>query len=280
MIVAAPNMILVEGKQKSDSQVYIFAFNALDGSKIWQQEVASSPAQLITSNSILYRGTGGAGHVQSYRLTDGSLLWDVALSGAHSIVDLYYISDNLYANTNNDIFFTLSKDGTILNSELTTERVFYETDKTIYLGKPNAIEAKDKYSGFVNWHLDIADGFYYSPIFNQGKIYLRTWGTPDNIIYSIDQSSGRINWQLGTNALSNLCQMGTRLYYLSADGYLISLDSQSGQSMERIAFSPSFELNNGGNIGRYYVAADPSNNLVVVSFGDNDQILGIKIKPY
>jgi len=34
------------------------------------------------------------------------------------------------------------------------------------------------------------------------------------------------------------------------------LNSQSGQEIERIGFSPSFELNGGGNIERYYIAAD------------------------
>jgi outer membrane protein assembly factor BamB len=279
IMVTTPNELILEGKQSGDSRIYIFAFNIQDGAPLWQSEVDSSPAQLLVSNKVLYRGTGGTGHIQAYDIENGKLLWDTALPRARSIVDLYNIDGKLFANTNNGISFVLSQEGVILESIRTTNGIFYGTAATIYLEESNAIVSKDKFTGVVRWKLDLEGTFRHSPIFDKNTIYLRTSGVPNNITYSIDQSSGIVNWQLSTNAISNLYKSDSVVYYLTVDGYLVSLDSQSGQEIERIEFSPPFELDGYGYIGRYYVTADPINDIVVVSFGDSDQILGIKTKP-
>jgi outer membrane protein assembly factor BamB len=279
MMVTTPNKLILEGKQSGDSRIYIFAFNTLDGARLWQTEVDSSPAELLVSNVVLYRGTGGAGHIQSYDIENGKLLWDTGLPRAHSVVNLYSIDGNLFANTNNGLSFVLNKDGVILESIRTIDGIFYETAETIYLGEANAIKAKDKSTGVVRWHLDLDGTLELSPIFDKNTIYLHTSGLPNNIIYSIDQSSGIVNWQLSTHAISNLYKADSKLYYLTTDAYLVSLDSQSGQEIERVEFSPPFELNGYGYTGKYYVTADPNNDIVVVSFGDSNQILGLKTKP-
>lgn len=279
MMVTTPNELILEGKQSGDSRIYIFAFNTQDGAQLWKTEVDSSPAQLLISNMVLYRGTGGAGHIQSYDIENGKLLWDTALPRAHSVVNLYDIEGNLFANTNNGLSFVLSKDGAILESIRTTGGIFYGTAATIYLEESSAIESRDKFTGVVRWHLDLEGTVGFSPIFDKNTIYLRTSGVPNNIIYSIDQTAGTVNWQLSTHAISNLYKTDSKLYYSTVDAHLISLDSESGQEIERIDFSPPFELDGYGYIGRYYVTADPINDIVVVSFGDSDQILGIKTKP-
>jgi outer membrane protein assembly factor BamB len=279
MIVTTPNILVLEGKLSSNSEYALFGFNTLDGRQLWQQDVVSSPAQLYVSGLILYRGTGGKGHIQAYDIENGDLYWETSLPGAHSIVDLYKVNNLLFANTNDDAFFVLSEDGLITNSRQTSDRIFFETAQTTYLGKSNAIQAKDKTSGLIQWHVDLANMFEFSPVFEENTIYLRTSGVPNNFIYSIDQTTGTINWQIKTNALSNLYKLGPVIYYLTVDGRLNLLDSSNGKQLESIEFSPPFELNGYGYIGGYYVTADPTNNVIVVSFGDSNQLLGIKSKP-
>jgi outer membrane protein assembly factor BamB len=276
MIITAPDKVLLEGLLDKDSQSYLFALNIFDGVEIWRRQIASSPAQLLVSDSILYRGTGGAGHLQAYDIDRGQLLWDTALPGAHSVVNLYSYNNNLFANTNDSASFILNKKGELLESKTLVKTILFETNSVLFLGTSSMIEAIDKSSGVTRWHIDFDNSFVYSPIFDKDSIYLRAGGIPDNTIYSIDQSSGKLNWKLNTNALSNLSIVNSKLYYLTASSSLIVLDSKLGKEIEKIEFSPSFAIDE--YIGRYYIAEDPVTGIIVISFGDNNQILALRSK--
>jgi hypothetical protein len=58
---------------------------------------------------------------------------------------------------------------------------------------------------------------------------------------------------------------------------LVILNRFSGDEIARLKFSPVFDVTS--QISGYYVAFVPETNVLAVSFGDNSQVLGLKINP-
>jgi len=124
------------------------------------------------------------------------------------------------------------------------------------------------------WQQKIDDRFTHSPIFDNGTIFLRTWTFP-GYIYSIDQITGKVNWKVSQDALSNLAVSEDKIYFTHRDGYLTALDRYSGDVVANIKFSPEFDLTKG--VDSYFISVDTATNILAMSFGDNSQILGVKI---
>ena len=75
--------------------------------------------------------------------------------------------------------------------------------------------------------------------------------------------------------VSNLCILKDKIYFLTSDGYLMAIDKMTGKEVSKVRFLPDFDLEK--QIGGYFVSADSLNNVLAVSFGDNTQIMGLKI---
>jgi outer membrane protein assembly factor BamB len=141
----------------------------------------------------------------------------------------------------------------------------------------SGIKAVDLSSNTKLWLQEIDDRYTHVPIFNDGEIFLRTWSTPAKI-YSIDQYTGKVNWVVSQDAFSNLCLLGKEIYFTSINGDLVAINRYTGNEISRLKFSPQFDLDK--QVSGYYVACDPTSNVLAISFGDNNQIMGLKvIKP-
>ena len=138
-----------------------------------------------------------------------------------------------------------------------------------------AIKAVDASSRQEVWSLNLGDQYTHSPIFSDGTIFLRTWNGSDVSIYSIDQITGAVNWKVSANAISNLYVAGNKLYYMSWDGCLVSVDKNTGDEILRVKFLPEVDTN--ATTGGFSITGDVANDIVVVSFAGNDQIMGIKV---
>ncbi len=274
MIVGSPGKIIVEG-WKDDKSLLLSAIESLSGQIIWQTPVDFNMAGYLISKDLrIYRGTFGNSVIQSYDIDTGELEWETALPQAHSTTELYFSADKIFVFTGNNKFFVLDNKGNILNTRYETFRTFMEDNGEVYKDRNNYLEAIESSSQKTIWSVKIRERFTHSPIFYDGTIYLRTWAIP-TFIYSIDQSSGIVNWIVHEDILSNLCVLGDKIYFLASDSSLITIDRFTGSEISKVRFLPTFDSTK--QVGGYFISADPANNVLAISFGDNSQITALKI---
>lgn len=139
----------------------------------------------------------------------------------------------------------------------------------------HAIKAVELSSKKVLWEVELGAEYAYSPIFDNGMIFLSTGGISPSI-YSIDQTTGKINWKKPLDVLSNLYLTVDKIYFISGDSRLTVLDKLSGNEILNVKISPNLDLNEPN--GSYFVSGDSTNKILALYFGDNDQIIGLKIK--
>jgi outer membrane protein assembly factor BamB len=274
MIVSSPNKIIIMGWRKdSFRDSIILGLNAESGEILWEVPAWYS-GKIIASDNAVYLGTSGTAKVRSLNVENGELLWSTPLPWAHSVVDIYFAENQIFAHTNDSEFFVLNEQGKILDNYPETFRTFLELNRVLYMDDVPGIKAVELATKNELWSLDIDDRYTYAPIFDDGEIFLRTWANPGKI-YSIDQYIGKVNWVTSQDALSNLCLLGETIYFTSFDGSLVAINRYTGDEISRVKFSPQFDLDK--QISDYYVACDPTSNVLVISFGDNNQIMGLKV---
>lgn len=274
LIVSVPGKFIVEGWDDKSS-LSLFALDSLSGNILWQTQFNSDMRGYITSqDSVVYRGTFGAANIQSYNADNGKLRWKTDLPWAHSTSEIYFADNKVYVFTSDNMFFILNEQGEILDSRDETFTTYVEIGNILYFEENISLKAVDSTTREELWRVKTDDRFTHSPIFSDGEIFLRTWAVP-SYVYSIDQRTGKINWKVSQDVLSNLAVSEDKIYFISFDGYLIVLDRGSGNELAKVKFSPSFDLTIGTD--GYFISVDPTNNVLAVSFADNSQILGVKI---
>ena len=273
MIVSSPGKIIFEG-WKDEKSLVLTAVDSLSGDVLWQKQIHSSSGDIISQDTALYRGTYGAAEIQAYNADTGDFVWKKTLPWAHSVVELYDTTDRIFVFTADNNFFILNAQGEIIEKRHETFRTFLETGDKIFREKNYNFELIDTLTQKSIWSTKIGKRFTHSPIFNNGNIYLRTWAIPTEI-YSLDASTGTVNWKVTQDIVSNLCILKDKIYFLTSDGYLMAIDKMAGKEISKVRFLPSFDLEK--QIGGYFVSADSLNNVLAVSFGDNTQIMGLKI---
>ena len=274
MIVSSPNKIIIMGWRKdSFRDSVLLGLNANSGEILWEVPAWYS-GKIIASDNAVYLGTSGSSKVRSLNIENGELLWSTPLPWAHSVVDIYFAENRIFVHTNDSESFVLNEQGEILDNFHEIFRTFLELNGVLYMQDVLGIKAVELSSNKELWLQEIGDRYTHAPIFNDGEIYLRTWSTPANI-YSINQYTGKVNWVVSQDAFSNLCLLGKTIYFTSFDGYLVAINQYTGHEISRVKFSPPFDVDK--QISAYYVACDATSNILAISFGDNNQIMGLKV---
>ncbi len=274
-IVSSPEKIIIQGTEEDSlPRAQVFALDSSNGNILWRID-RGDWGYIITQADILYRGTGGTATVQAFNIENAELLWSTRLPWAHSTSDMHFSENKLFIHTNDDEVFILDEQGKILDNFRSVDRVFLENNGIRYMEDDQSIRAVDLSTKNELWSVDISEPYYNSPIFDNGTIFIRTYSIPTEI-YSIDQASGEVNWKLSQNVLSNLCALGERIYFTTLDGYLVAVDRYSGEEISKVRFSAKIDLD---KLFRrdYFVACDSTNNVLAVSFGDNTQIMGLRV---
>lgn len=273
-LVSSDNIVLLEGRNRDEpGKFQVFAYQVDDGQFIWKIEAPFYASSVLKEKGVYFRGI--VGRIQAFELLTGNLLWETKLPGARSVTDLYTYDDKIVAQTNNDNEYTLlAMNGQILQRTSIKNHSFFRIDDLVFIKKYNAIEAVEGSSGVVVWSVEVKGGIGFAPLFDSGHIYLVSKGVPNKII-SVNEETGGVNWQRNDMAISNLCILGSKLYFLKTDGSLVGLDKENGEVALTIKFSPSVDYH--AYPGRYYIACDASVNVLVVSFGDTDQVIGLRV---
>ncbi len=275
-MVGGSGRIIVNGRKNEPLALWRnHGLDSISGETVWEASESGS-GQIIIEGEYLYLGTVGDARVISYAIDNGELVWNTSLPWAHSVLEIYSVENKIFIYTGDFEFFVLNSNGEILsNSSDESFRVFLGMNDLLYIESLLAIKAVDASSRQEVWSLNLGDQYTHSPIFSDGTIFLRTWNGSDVSIYSIDQITGAVNWKVSTNAISNLYVAGNKLYFMSWDGCLVSVDKNTGDEISRVKFLPEVDTN--ATTGGFSITGDVLNDIIVVSFAGNDQIMGIKV---
>jgi outer membrane protein assembly factor BamB len=254
----------------------LLAIDSLSGTTLWQIEPASGYSGIILAEgTIVYHASSGVADVEAYNIANGTLLWKTTLPDGHSADTLYFAENKIFVSTNNSEYYVVNDQGEVVRHVFPVDTIYVEMDGILYL-QDIAIRAIDMASVRELWRVetDPYDPFRSPPIFDAGTIFART-ASFEGFIYSIDQHTGKVNWKMSQNIYSNLFVADGKIYFISLDGYLVSIDRNSGAELSKVKFtSTPFEPRNQD----YCITGDLTNNVLAIAFGDNNQILGIKIK--
>jgi outer membrane protein assembly factor BamB len=269
---SVPGIIFVEGGLSKLGIPSVLAIDSLKGDTVWQiKPLPEYDGIILAQGKVLYRAITGAAKVEAFNTTDGALLWETELPGGHSASTLYFAENKIFVSTNDNEFFVLNNQGKVLVHVSPAPMIYAEMDGIMYL-QNTAFRAFELASARELWQID-AD-FVRPPIFDAGTIFLRT-ADVEGFIYSIDQHTGKVNWKVSHNMYSNLFVVGRKIYFISLDGYLVAIDRNSGIELSKVKFySTPFEFSDQD----YCITGDAANSVLAVAFGDNNQILGLKIK--
>lgn len=277
-MVGGSGRIIVNGSKNEPLALWrIHGLDSISGETVWEASESGS-GQIIIEGEYLYLGTVGDARVISYAIDNGELVWNTSLPWAHSVLEIYSVENKLFIYTGDFEFFVLNAGGEILSNLSKPNgsfRVFLEKNDLLYMESLLAIKAVDVSSGQQVWNLNLGNKYTHSPIFSDGTIFLRTWNGSDVSIYSIDQMTGVVNWKVSANAISNLYVAGDKLYYMSWDGCLVSVDKNNGNEISRVKFLP--EVDKNATMGGFSITGDVVNDIIAVTFAGNDQIMGIKV---
>lgn len=273
-IVGLPGKIVFISRKSGWNQTgSLVALDSLTGNIVWTSPGASL-GEIISHGENLYRGIYGSATIYSYDAKNGNVLWHTRLPGGHSVSDLFFAEDKIFAYTNDFEFFILDSTGKIIDSFSETDRVFLEIENILYMDDLGAIKAIASSTKKELWKVRLKDEYTYAPIFDNGTIYLRTEGGSPSI-YSIDQITGTVYWEKTVNIISNLYITDTKIYFIDQNSNLIELDKGTGDDISNIKISPSidtYKLNKN-----FFVSGDAANNLLALYFGDGNQIICLKI---
>lgn len=275
-IVGGSGKIIVNGRKNEPlASRKIYGLDSLSGEILWNANDADS-GQIIIEGEYLYFGTVGGAKVISYTIDNGELVWSTSLPWTQSVAEIYFAENKLFIYTSDFEFFVLNSNGEILsNSSDESFRVFLEMNDLLYMESLLAIKAVNVSSRQEVWSLNLGDQYTHSPVFSDGTIFLRTWNGSDVSIYSINQMTGAVNWKVSANAISNLYVARNKLYYMSWDGCLVSVDKNTGNEISRVKFLPEIDTN--ATTGGFSITGDVVNDIIAVTFAGNDQLMGIKV---
>jgi len=214
--------------------------------------------------------------MKAYDIRDGNQLWETELGNSGNAMYSYSYGDHIFLSTNNGKFYTFDLGGQIV-SETDPYQYFFPVyfDHYELVMNPVNIEVKDSQTKKRLWLKELDYSVVPLPIIIDDAIYFRTqfWPGTGRVI-AINNSNGELNWVSPKDVMSNFGVIDSRLFYLSEDGYLVFLNRNTGQELERLEFSPKPISDLGG----YFVTADPQNKIIVVSFGDRSQVMAIQLK--
>ena len=131
-----------------------------------------------------------------------------------------------------------------MNNSIDGNPIFIVTKSEIFI-YTYTLQLIDPNTEMKKWEADIKGIIEMTPNFTKDVIYIRTGKTMGNV-YAIDRDDGKTLWKTDGNIVSNIAYSPEkeRIYILTRDGKLLSVDTNSGNTSSLIQFSnPPFILN-------------------------------------
>ncbi len=240
--------------------------DAITGKMKWKQS-AYVVYSIAIGDGRIY--VGAFQSVRAYDLNNGSLLWEMPQSlPSHTVINVYYDSNQVYVTLYNRIYVLDSKEGKVVKSFPHGGCKFYSISAgVIYCTVPDAINAIDGNDGTVQWRYGATpDLTYIPPSLVDGVLYFITKA---GRLQSLDVQSRKKNWESTiVNPFSNVVVLKNKGYVISKDGMLHAFDLMNGIELGTITTAPR-QLSTS-QLGRPAIPSlIASVNTLVLTFGDS-----------
>ncbi|MBI9050054.1 MAG: PQQ-binding-like beta-propeller repeat protein [Anaerolineaceae bacterium] len=271
-ILGSPGKIVIHGYGDGLDIYQMLTIDSVTGNILWSN-TNSRGTKMVIGDNVLYQGTIGKAYIRAFNLDNGELSWSTKLPSAKSVDIISFADDQLLVHTSDSECFTLDKSGNILEHFKEDFLLYLLKNNVLYLSTVDGIRAEKYSTKEMLWFFEI-ESLYTNPVNDEASLYFATISNEGHI-FSIDLLSGHINWKASHKLLSNLYITDGKLYFLNNESELVVIDKFTGVEVSRVKILPSFALENVDE--NYYISGDSTNNILAISFGDNNQIIGLKI---
>jgi len=277
----ASKVFVVAGQDFQYGDSKILAFDTQSGNALWQRSFnqPGGAGRIITSDHQLY-----AGFYDKIEVVDpqtGNLVKQTEIPNVGSIYNIFATEHNLYAFTKSGRHLTFNMDdgSYSLSEPFLPYYPYLIQNGVMYFSEAEVYKAKEIETQSILWEYSLNEFFTAHALFTDNMIILLT---QTGSIYGLDKKTGNLLWKLDEHVISNVAANKSQLYFLTNDGYLKVLDMNNGREITKLEFTHApFELSSSSSdniIGAYNIWVDSQNDIVVVSFGDSCQVMGIKLE--
>ena len=247
----------------------IICLDDLNGEVAWNIQSGTSRSLVISPDGVIVTYSSPAS-VKKYNLQTGDLDWRKNLSGSGSLY-LQYLNDEIQVLTEPEVFWVINPDSTV-KYKVGGRHIFVSTSDVTYISR-NGLQAYQSGTDDLLWEFNKFKGVH-APLFADNKIFLRDgeWQGP---LYTLDVQNGKLLWS-ADKIFGNVVYSPEkkRVYALRENGDLIALDPDNGAETLMVKFtSVSFQADTIYHTYVYHLAYDPSNQILMVSLGDDSNQL-------
>jgi outer membrane protein assembly factor BamB len=273
---AADGKFCFLGNFSNQAERKIVCLNSLRGDLVWEKLASSSSAFAISPKGVFIGSTGIAGVIR-YDL-DGRFIWDDSFTG-NGVLRIYVVGNELQVFNHPEKLRVFDIESGQLTRQIKGDTIYIstETEEFIYTNTLT-LQSVEPSTGKIKWEANIKDYIRISPLFTEDVIYVRE-GEIIGRVYAINRTDGKILWRTDDNVITNIAYSPKkeRIYVLTRDGKLMSIDKNSGETNTLIQFSNSpFVLNGDQQVGGYEVAYDNNANILIVTLGDSRQVFAFQ----
>ncbi len=252
---------------------YVKAIDSVSGEVIWITFLnTTSAGVMITKDDYVFVAVGGLPTVIALNI-QGEVLWNKTLLFAKSVSEMSFNDQQLTVYTGDQEFYILDPNGNFIQDRsFESGTVFFIIDHIKYHLDGNAFVAYDNEQKGNIWELEMNKGVDGSPILDGDMIIFLT-RSGNKYIYAVNKYNGTLYWRKNHDVYSNLCVLNDVIYFVDYYNSLVAVDKYSGEEISRVKFNQPIDYSHSG----FYLTADSKNNILVITLGRTDQILGLKV---
>ncbi len=267
----------------ADSSGQIPAYNAKNGKKLWNIQLAENVGQLALDNKFLFIGTENG--IYKFQKDNGEILWRQTVGEVsskpvfykNSIIasfsngylhgfDIesgsklwsYHFTDKPYISEETQNIICIASGRSCYGFDIIKQNIIWEvktekiisaspklSEKTVYVGSWDGnIYSIDFKTGDLKWKYQTGWAIDSTPEISDGLVFV---GSLDNNFYAIDKKSGSLVWYFTCKSAihSNPKAYGNNVFFGCDDGRLYALNKTNGYL--EWSFSPGYAINYNAN---------------------------------
>lgn len=272
----------VDADWRRNYDSYLTAFSLDTGAVIWQTKyqdpgygTATASAYLDNTSNKLYLAYSF--RVSAFDLETGRQLWTTENLGDHESYTFPYEQVDplqLQIDNSKEHIKIDPSSGKVLSEQKTNllrMRVPYKN--ILMLGHRDYFGAFDE-NGQLLWKIPYWAEFW--PTFVNDEDFIIAFGRAKYWIWRVNAQTGQDRWRSSPDIVSNYAIWRDRVIALREDGYLLSMDLETGQLFNYAIFDKDFKE----AIGKkpFWVAA--SDPYLYVYFGDTQELIAYQISAH
>jgi len=275
---------------------YLTAFSVDTGSIIWQTRyknsngTRSAAAYLDVASNRLYLEYGFT--VSAFEIVTGQQIWVTKELRDHETYVFPYRQANpaqLQIDNSQERITIDSSTGNILSvqpsnlaamdfmrvlhNNILIKNISYDEQAKFNLAPETYHFGAFDANGQLLWEIPNFAEFW--PTFINGDDFIVAFGRPKYWLWRVDAQTGLDRWRSDLGIISNYAILRDRVIALREDGYLLSMDIESGRLFNHAVFDKDFR----GVIGEspFWIAA--SDPYLFIYFGDTQELIAYKLPP-